>query len=65
MKGNGEKHDHCERKACGFQQHPPERRREHLGERFGGRLDHRVRPFSGCAGLARPTGTEPVIGLAS
>jgi hypothetical protein len=65
MKRNGEKHDHCERKACGFQQHPPERRREHLGECFGGRVDHRLHPFFRLRRAGAAAGTAFVIGILS
>src|SRR5262249_10928493 len=44
MKANGEEHDQDERKPGGFQQHPPERRREHLSKRLDGRVDHHRLP---------------------
>ena len=37
--------DQREREPSGFEQHPAERRREHLHERFDGRIDHCPDPF--------------------
>src|SRR4029453_7498113 len=44
MKPNGDEHDQDKGKPGGFQQHPPEWRREHLSKRLGGRVDHRRLP---------------------
>src|SRR5262249_58888044 len=44
MEGDGDEHDKGKRRPGGFQQHRPKRRREHLSERFDGRVDHRRLP---------------------